>query len=366
MRRRGRGRLVGPVKHRGAAASLRRLAAVVLLAACSGANCPKLPDQFWKAPPGLPASASLAQVIEAVNGNTQRVRTLSAQDVVIQAPLVPALKANLALERPRRFRLIAETTLTGPEIDLGSNDELFWIWVRRSEPRGLLFCRHDQYLNSSARQSLPLDPQWFIEALGLVWFDPSLVHYGPYLNRGQMEIHTFVPTPYGHMIRVTVLDARRGTVLQHNLYNEQRRLVASAQLSRHRYDEKNQVVLPEQIEVVSPMAGLTLTVTVRDWQINTEEPAPASAARWQLPDYPGWPRIDLARLGPAHSAPPRPSAPPQPAPLFRGEEPRPEAEKIELFPPQNRVIQPTEESQPAATEAETPRRSLLDLFRFTR
>ena len=34
------------------------------------------------------------------------------------------------------------TALTGPEVDLGSNDELFWFWVRRNEPPAVYFARH--------------------------------------------------------------------------------------------------------------------------------------------------------------------------------------------------------------------------------
>ena len=53
------------------------------------------------------------------------------------------LSGNIAAERPGRFRLTAGTAVTGQEIDLGSNDELFWMWVRRNQPPAVYFCRHD-------------------------------------------------------------------------------------------------------------------------------------------------------------------------------------------------------------------------------
>ena len=88
-------------------------------------------------------------------------------------------RANIALERPRRFRLRADTMITGPEVDLGSNDELFWFWVRRSPEPAVYFCRHDQFSSSVARQVLPVEPEWLIDALGVATLDPAGDHSGP-------------------------------------------------------------------------------------------------------------------------------------------------------------------------------------------
>ena len=86
---------------------------------------------------------------------------------------VPRLSARLACEPPRRFRLQAQTSLTGPELDIGSNDDLFWIWLRQHEPPITAFCRHDQYAQSQARRLLPIRADWMPELLGLVNFRPD-------------------------------------------------------------------------------------------------------------------------------------------------------------------------------------------------
>ena len=44
----------------------------------------------------------------------------------------------------------------------------------------LLFCRHDQYTESSARRLLPLKADWMPELLGLVSFRPDDRHEGPF------------------------------------------------------------------------------------------------------------------------------------------------------------------------------------------
>ena len=49
------------------------------------------------------------------------------------------------------------------ELDVGSNDELFWFWIKRNKPRALFYCRHDQFGSSNARQMIPVDPGWLAE-----------------------------------------------------------------------------------------------------------------------------------------------------------------------------------------------------------
>ncbi len=52
-------------------------------------------------------------------------------------------------------------------LDVGSNSELFWFWVREAPTRAVLFSRHDQFAQSAAAQILPIEPTWLPEALGL-------------------------------------------------------------------------------------------------------------------------------------------------------------------------------------------------------
>jgi len=90
-------------------------------------------------------------------------------------PGAPSVGADIAVERPRRLRLRARTQLLGPELDLGSNDELFWLWAARMPDSSVFYARHDQFTTSKARQVLAIEPAWLIEALGLVQIDPASV-----------------------------------------------------------------------------------------------------------------------------------------------------------------------------------------------
>ncbi len=136
----------------------------------------------------------------------------------MSVPGYPTLRASIAYERPRRFRLRAETGLTGPEVDLGSNDQVFWFWVRRSQPPAVYFCRHEQYLTGRARQIIPVDPSWVIEALGVAELDPGLPHQGPFPAKGnRLEVRTIRETPEGPTTKVTIIDALTAWVMEQRI-----------------------------------------------------------------------------------------------------------------------------------------------------
>jgi hypothetical protein len=205
--------------------------------------------------------------------------------------MIPSLKANIALERPQRFRLRGDF-LVSPEVDLGSNDQLFWFWVRRNQPPALYFCRHEQFATSPLRRVIPVEPAWLIEALGLVYFDPNLPHQGPHpVGAGRLRIQSPRPTLYGQLTKVTEIDETRAWVVGQHLYDEQQQLIASALASDHRRDAATDVTLPREIEIQWPASQLTLKVRVNQWQVNTL--GPGSATLWTVPEYPGWNAVDL-------------------------------------------------------------------------
>ena len=132
----------------------------------------------------LHQGAGLEEIIAAVNRNNSQIQSLYSESATLSSPSFPVtLRAKLAYQRPCYFRLLAGTGVTGQEVDLGSNAQLFWFWVKRNQPPGVYYCRHDQYATSRARQTLPIEPNWLIEALGTMEIDPNLHHDGPYPDK---------------------------------------------------------------------------------------------------------------------------------------------------------------------------------------
>lgn len=299
--------------------SLLYLAAALLLFSASGATCqrPLFTNPFVQSGPAaphvLPDGASREQIVAAVNQNSSRIRSLSATGATIRVPGklgLPSLSGNIAAERPGRFRLTAGTALTGQEIDLGSNDELFWIWSRRNDPAAVYFCRHEQFAQSAIRQVMPVEPSWLLAALGMVEIDPASVFDGPLPRAdGTVEIRSWLPSASGMLSRVTVIDAHRAWVVEQYVYDQSgTTLLASAVAESHRYYPVEQVSLPDRVSIRLPTADLALTIDLGTVAINQLPGDPGQL--WAMPTFEGYPQYDLGGAAPGTPLPGRPA--PQP------------------------------------------------------
>ncbi|MBM4058906.1 MAG: hypothetical protein FJ275_11870 [Planctomycetes bacterium] len=288
-----------PLVVRGERAASRWLTLMVVVAAVasSGASCPQVLRGYqvgvMPLPRTLPPQASLEQVIAAVHDNTQRVRSVMASQAVLVVPGVPRLSARLACEPPYRFRLQAQTSITGPELDIGSNDELFWIWLRQHRPPITAFCRHDQYARSQARRLLPVRADWMPELLGLVNFDPSASHNGPHpLPDGRLEIRSRLSGDGEELLKSTILDGTTGLVAEQHLFTPAGERLASVRTSRYRVDPASGAAVPHLVEVSWPASGVDFKIELAAVTVNGPSPDPAQL--WQMPAYPGYEPIDLA------------------------------------------------------------------------
>ncbi len=272
---------------------LAMLALAGLLFAASGASCPNLLQQYTQQiPRALPGDATLTQVVDVVNNNSALVHDLYTNHGSISVPGMPSLRALIAFQRQKNFRLRADTAFTGPEVDVGSNDQLFWFWVKRNQPPAFYYCGHDQFASSSARAMVPVEPEWLIRALGVVTFEPGVVHQGPIpLSAGRLEVRTPPLLPGGNT-RVTVIDASRGVVLEEHVYNAQGTRLASALLSRHRRDAASGVTLPRHVDLNLPAARLKIGIDLSNLQINSLNPTQADL--FVKPVYPGYAEVNLA------------------------------------------------------------------------
>ncbi len=239
-----------------------------------------------------------------------------APQATLSVPGVPKLSAQVACEPPRRFRLRAQTSVTGSELDIGSNDELFWLWIRRHEPPVLLFCRHDEYAESSARRILPLKADWMPELLGLVSFRPDDRHEGPFpMADGRIEIRSLIASSAGELKRSTLLDGTTGLVLEQHLFSPSGERLASVRTSKHRVDQNSGAALPRSIEVSWPASGIDFQLDIASLTTNT--PSGDPGLLWQMPAYEGYEPVNLAdpslMIGPPQPGQQPPPSPPPPA-----------------------------------------------------
>lgn len=294
---------------------------VVMVIASSGATCDRLgrgPDPL--APAAFVAPPSLEEILYAVNANTDRVQSLQADSVSLATPGLPSLRASLALERPRRFRL--RGSLLGPELDVGSNDDIFWFWAKNDPSQAVYFGRHDEFHLIQSRSPIPVQPTWFIDALGLVTLDPSAAYEGPFFrNDGRIEIRYSDPeTPSQR--RVVVIDGTYGWIVEQKILDSAGQVLASIQASAHRFYPSAGLSLPHHLAIEFAPAELSFTIDVRSYSINPFANV-ASDQLWLPPTQESQRWINLADPGLTHpmhpqERPTRTEGPSAYRPQYRG------------------------------------------------
>ncbi|NIP85175.1 MAG: hypothetical protein GTO03_06300 [Planctomycetales bacterium] len=292
------------------------LATLLILTVASGTSCPRA---FQTVPPPAPVAfttpPTLADVMRVVNQNRGRIQSLYATHATLNGTGFPALKANLAIASPRHVRLRAGLGVGGSELDLGSNQQLYWIWIKRSEPPAVYYGYHDREVTSAVGQAFPVQPEWLVEAIGMAGLDPGGRHQGPFTRGdGRLEVRTWLATPQGDRTRILVLDPTSGWILEQHLFGPRGDLIASAYNRHHQQDPLSGATLARRTDMHWPRAQLKLTLELKDVQIN---PAQLGAELWSKPDYAGYGNIDVTQpVTPAWPSSPVPAA--QTPPLAAG------------------------------------------------
>ena len=252
-----------------------------------------------KPPVAFQAPPNQQDLIQQVQRNTQAVRQLQA-DVSVTMDDVWNARGTLVLERPQRLRLKIGAVAV-PILDVGSNDEHFWIYNQTSlggQTPALYFARHREFANSPLQQSLPLRPQWIMDALGLIEFTPDQNLEGPFPRQdGRVELRSTLQTAQGPMTRVTVIDPQYGWVVQQSVYHANHKLVVYANSTKYRYFPEQQVSIPQYIELhIFDPTGQEMEVTLRlsNIRLNAFYGDPAQA--WQMPTPTNVPQVDLTQV----------------------------------------------------------------------
>ncbi len=332
----------------------------LLLFVASGASCPNRQQPLVpQAPLAFTTPPTLQDVMRTVNANTQRIQRLQTDTATLAIQGLPALRSNLAIQRPRSFRLRSQFMGLGQVLDLGSNDERFWAWIDAPQlatnvPRGVYYARHEQFLQSQARSLLPVQPDWLIEAFGLVEFDPAGTHEGPYSHgSGRFEIRSRIPSADGPVMRLTVLDERYGWLLEQHFYNPQGQLLASSAASNHRYYPEVGISLPHHVAVQLPPPNNSFQIDVQNYTIN--QLYSDAAQLFTMPTPNGYPLVDLgasASPPPAAAAPQMPTALPYPPGYpSPGASPYPTMSPASPYPPSGQTL-PTNAPPPGYPTAD--------------
>ena len=152
------------------------------------------------------------QLLAELKVRSEVVRQLSSNISVSMAG-IPKIKGTLQIEFPDRMRMKAGLLgVSEMGVDVGSNREHFWIWTRAStpgQPPTFYFANHAAFERSPVRKSIPLDPKWLMEGLGVVRIAPTDVHHGPFMTDGRwMKFYTVRQTSTGQVAARSKADSQ--------------------------------------------------------------------------------------------------------------------------------------------------------------
>ena len=116
-------------------------------------------------------------VVSKINEKNAKIKSVLIKSMPIKinnGGITFRLNGDLAHEKEKNFRFIATSKLTGREMDLGSNKDIFWFWSKRINPPALYFAKHEEL--SKTNLKTPLNPSWMIESLNVGLIDQKKIH----------------------------------------------------------------------------------------------------------------------------------------------------------------------------------------------
>jgi outer membrane lipoprotein-sorting protein len=271
-----------------------------LLLAATGCTLP-FPSARNEFGTALPQNASVEEIVGRLNTNIERVQSWQSYDVTISGSSLPVhLNGKIVVERPRKFRLIA-SALGSDEADFGSNGDRFWFWVKRAQQAGqqnyVYQARYEDVEQSDLFRQMPFQPDWLLEALGIVPIDAKQFTLHPEDSHHVVNLVSDEQlTPAGKGVKKVIrVDKNRAVILGYSLYDATNKLIAKTQFDNHHIDAAKRI-MPHRIMLDWPQAGVKITLEMGHIEIN---PSTIPRRIWEVPNkQPYYPPYDLGALVP--------------------------------------------------------------------
>ena len=205
------------------------------------------------------------QLVTYLNERASRLQSVNYGDVRLVAsdhsvPL-PALRGSLAATQPRNFRMTGTGAAMGAKVDLGSNEQQFWVYLDAPATRPMfVFASHSDFAEGKARipGGIPFEPDWVMQALGMTTLPPN----NQYSARPDDKTRTYVlswpaVTPTGaSVVKEIVFDGdaaigNKPQVKRHLIRDTKNKVICSAEV-------KQAKTVP--LSTTDPRTGLPMTV----------------------------------------------------------------------------------------------------------
>lgn len=291
----------------------RRIRLLIVAVALSATGCNLYPKIFTRDPFGpkaacaLPPEATKEEIVLYLNKNILGengrggVTGWRSKPKVYVKGIPVGADADLAVAAPRNLRMRVYEPLSGNAMmDLGSNDEHFWLWTKDQpdQRNDVMVCRHEDFGTAITKLNmrLPFHPDWMMEVFGVVPLDPSefaIEH--PFEKSPIVDLVAHRHAPNGEpVLRVIRINACHGLVLEHQLRREGGGVIARAVLTGHYKQPDSQAIVPKQIRLEWPELDEFIVLKLNEIDVNSG--VSNESQLWTMNAPPGSQVVDLGQM----------------------------------------------------------------------
>ena len=221
-------------------------------------------------------------VLDAINTRNSQIKNISCRvRAIAQMPGKRPAKLNgsLCYEKDRKFRMSLDSFM-GPELDIGSDGSQFWFWSGRMKNPGLYWSTYENF--QKTRLKTPFNPTWLSHCLSIDQINYSDAVIDQTSDRWRIMRKT--TNAKGEQVTVaTYVDAQRGLITGHGMYNKDGELEASSEVQQFNG------TLPSKISFIWHKENASMVWYLENMKSNT----PIDAQMWVMPNI--TPKIDMSR-----------------------------------------------------------------------
>ena len=214
------------------------------------------------------------EIIKVINDRNSKIKSISVEKMPItlqQNGHIFNATGNLALQKENNFRLMISHKLFGEMMDIGSNKQYFWFWSKQMKPAALYYSKHEDTNKTMLKTAL--NPDWMIQSLNINLISEDDIKIAKFKEFGAV-IEDKTATTGDPVTIMTLIDMNLKIVVGRYLYNQNEKIIASAEYSE--FVEK----IPRKILIIWYEEGVILNWDLSKVKINSD----IDQRNWSMPD----------------------------------------------------------------------------------
>lgn len=203
--------------------------------------------------------------IKTINERNRKIESIFVNNMTIKVKqnISIVVHGRLAMQKKNLFRLNVWHDFFGKEMDIGSNESLFWFWSKRMDNPALYYAKHEDLGKTMLKT--PLNPGWLMESLNLGEINTDNIEIAKFKNFWAL-IQSRKSANGENVSVVTLIDPQKTVVVGRYLYNSDGKLVASAETADFSRDFTTNALIPKKIYIIWYEERVEM-----EWHLNTPQ-----------------------------------------------------------------------------------------------